>query len=248
MYLLALIGLLCLSSGPVLSDETGLRVYTWTAFRAEDGLGHNIVTSVVETPDNVLWFATRGGGIARYDGRDWRVFTVKDGLPGNAFGSLYVAVDGVLWATGAIGHSGGRQIAKFQDHKWEAVDLPEHLAKAGVGQVVGVGNGGLCFATSGDGILHYDGAEWKTITEREGLDSNHISCMLRSKDGTVWAAYGGRRRNNGGKRRQMPGRLAGSASGVSRFDPVDKKWVRFSEFDDQAGENIMSMAEVTCPH
>ena len=77
--------------------------YSWTAFRASDGLGHNIVTSVVETPDNAVWFATRGVGIARYDGREWRVFTENDGLPGNAVGSLFVVEDGVLWTTGAMG-------------------------------------------------------------------------------------------------------------------------------------------------
>ena len=97
------------------------------------------------------------------------------------------------------------------------------------------------------GILHYDGLDWKTITDREGLESNHFSCMLRSQDGTVWTAYGGSGsgRGRGGKPRERPGMRGNSVGGVSRFDPVDKNWVRFWEFDNQAGRNIMSMIETS---
>src|SRR5687767_10732287 len=43
---------------------------TWTT---RDGLPHNLVHKVVQTPDGYLWFAT-WEGLARYNGLEFRIF------------------------------------------------------------------------------------------------------------------------------------------------------------------------------
>ena len=52
-------------------------------FTIDDGLAYQVVRDFAQTPDGVMWLATWGGGISRYDGMQWKTFTVKDGLVDN---------------------------------------------------------------------------------------------------------------------------------------------------------------------
>lgn len=232
------IGLVLLLVVPL--RATARPMMDWTVFRHEDGLAHNVVTSVVGTRDGALWFATRGG-ISRYDGRAWRTYGESDGLPGSGFSGLFEAENGALWATG--GGVGFRRqaeyhVARLVGDRWEPVILPGNLAGVGVGSIVAVAGGGLCFATAGMGILHYDGDAWKTIEEDDGLASNHVQCLLRSKDGAVWAAYAGRRVASFSRRpRRGPG------GGVGRFDPAKNEWVPVAIPVEPPGGAVTSMAQ-----
>ena len=214
----------------------------WTVYRQEDGLAHNMVTAVVEARDGALWFATREG-ISRYDGRTWRTYGEEEGLPGSSFSELFEAENGTLWATGGLGFRGRAEnhIARLTGDRWEPVKPPGKLADVGVGPIVGVGEGGLCFATAGLGILHYAGDEWKTIDEEDGLASNHVQCLFRSNDGAVWAAYAGRRPGTpfSPPSRRGPGR------GVSRFDPETKEWKQVAAPGDLAIGAVTAMAQAT---
>ena len=213
----------------------------WTVFRHEDGLAHNVVTSVVQTRDGALWFATRGG-VSRYDGRTWRTYGESEGLPAGGFRRLYEAENGILWATG--GGAGFRRraehhVARLAGDRWASVRLPAVLADVGIGPAVGVAGGGLGFATAGMGILHYDGSAWKTIREEDGLASNHVQCLMRSRDGATWAAFAGRRPRARPARR--PGR--GPGGGVSRFDPAANEWAPVAMPVEPAGGAVTAMAQ-----
>ena len=109
MYLISLCWILqsCLPAG-VFAEEGIARA--WTSFRHEDGLAHNIVTSIAQTPDGALWFGTFDG-ISRYDGRNWQTFGRGEGLPGDLVWDLEAQPNGVVWAAiggGFVGGGGGR--------------------------------------------------------------------------------------------------------------------------------------------
>ncbi len=55
----------------------------WTTYTTEDGLAHNWVLTAFEDRDGVMWFGTKGRGVARFDGESWSSLDVTDGLPGN---------------------------------------------------------------------------------------------------------------------------------------------------------------------
>jgi hypothetical protein len=44
-----------------------------------------------------LWFATDGGGVTRFDGRNWTNFNTADGLADNHVLALAQSADGTLW-------------------------------------------------------------------------------------------------------------------------------------------------------
>lgn len=47
-------------------------------------------------------------------------------------------------------------------------------------------DGNLWFGTSNEGIYRYDGKSFINFTERNGLPSNYINCILEDKDGNLW--------------------------------------------------------------
>ncbi len=49
----------------------------WRNFTTRDGLAGDIVYSIAQEPNGVLWFGT-DGGVSRYDGKSWHNYNKKD--------------------------------------------------------------------------------------------------------------------------------------------------------------------------
>jgi signal transduction histidine kinase/ligand-binding sensor domain-containing protein len=121
-----LAGVFLLSLAAPASGQALLR--TWTT---ADGLPHNTVQSLVQTPDGYLWLATRDG-LARFDGVRFRVFNRGNtsALPVNRIASLFVDGDGRLWISPEgtrviVVHENGRFTALEQGVDFEADNLSE---------------------------------------------------------------------------------------------------------------------------
>ena len=167
--------------------------HVWTSFRQEDGLAHNVVTAVVQTPDGAMWFATLGG-VSRYDGRSWKKYGVEDGLPGNAVQDLVAAPDGALWA--AVGRGFGRQarqgLAYFFGEEWRGIDTPAELrGRGGLRQILGLDGGRACLVTDEGYLLRFDGAELYVVM-LDGQPLQGVQSLMSDANGKVWVAYGGR--------------------------------------------------------
>jgi len=70
---------------------------TWTNYTVKDGLAGNIVYTVAQGPDGIMWFGT-SGGLTRYDGKQWSKITRKDGLTDNHIYAIAPTEDGQVWA------------------------------------------------------------------------------------------------------------------------------------------------------
>ena len=46
--------------------------------------------------------------------------------------------------------------------------------------------GNLWFGTSNEGVYRYDGTSFVNFTEKEGLSSNYVNCILEDKAGNLW--------------------------------------------------------------
>ena len=224
------------------ADEQFLQ---WTAFRVEDGLYHNMITAVVQARDEAVWFATFGGGISRYDGRTWRTFTTVDGLPSNTIGSLVEAEDGTLWASAVGGYADEthKGIVRLAGNRWEVVDLPDSLASIGTLSGAAPGETGLFLATDDRGILQHKDGKWHAITSEDGLASNTIRCVFRSRDGALWAAYGFGKGPIYRLGRQWPGLRPTGMPALSRFDPKAGRWTSVTGVEGLADDGVLSMAQ-----
>ncbi len=95
---------LALAAAAAVADDVRLPelfVETWTT---RDGLPHNLVLDIDQTPDGYLWLAT-WEGLARFNGNEFEVFDRARiaGLSDNGIRSVEVAEDGSLWVATARG-------------------------------------------------------------------------------------------------------------------------------------------------
>jgi ligand-binding sensor domain-containing protein len=80
-------------------DPTGpVKLYT-----TADGLPDNGIRCIAECRDGTLWFGTRYGGLARYDGQAFQSVTLQDGLVSNAIWDLCEDQDRRLWIATSLG-------------------------------------------------------------------------------------------------------------------------------------------------
>jgi len=67
---------------------------TWTSYNMSDGLAGNIVYSIAQQADGILWFGTNRG-LTRYDGKNWRTF--RAGLPAPDIYAIAIEDSGIVW-------------------------------------------------------------------------------------------------------------------------------------------------------
>ena len=70
---------------------------TWTNYTVKQGLAGDIVYSIVQDAQGVMWFGTNAG-LTRYDGKTWRSIDKRTGLLDNNVYALAVAPGGDIWA------------------------------------------------------------------------------------------------------------------------------------------------------
>ena len=68
----------------------------WHNFTTHDGLAGNIVYSMTEQGNGIMWFGTNKG-LSQYDGKNWRTFTRDDGLLDNHVYAVTVSEDNKVW-------------------------------------------------------------------------------------------------------------------------------------------------------
>src|SRR3982751_5275569 len=103
-----------------LDGHRGMTQYAQTRYEAHDGIAHNLVNALAQTPDGYLWAGSEEG-LTRYDGTTFRIFDRRNtpGLPANTISALAVDRTGVLWV-GTRDHGIVRLVdGEFQRVIWE---------------------------------------------------------------------------------------------------------------------------------
>ncbi|NQX98561.1 MAG: hypothetical protein HRT73_11880, partial [Flavobacteriales bacterium] len=65
----------------------------------KDGLPQSDVFDAIQDNIGYIWFATQGGGITKYDGKDFTIFNQKNGLLSNFANTLYFENDSLFVGT-----------------------------------------------------------------------------------------------------------------------------------------------------
>ena len=154
---------------------------TWTT---RDGLPHNQVNAIAQTPDGYLWFGT-WEGLVRYNGLEFHVFDRSNtpALQDNGIRSIRVAPDGAL----VIGTSRGG-VSIRRGGVWQTLGKAQGLAQEEIMDAVEDSHGRIWVATESAGISRIDGQRRRQITTRNGLPSNVMFGLLLDRDDSVWAA------------------------------------------------------------
>lgn len=155
---------------------------TWTT---REGLPHNQVNAIAQTPDGYLWFGT-WEGLVRYNGLEFQVIDRRNtpALRDNGVRSIRVAPDGAL----VVGTSRGG-VSVLRKGTWSTYGKDEGLAQEEVMDAVLDARGRLWVATESAGLTRIDADRRHVHFEDDsGLPTNVTFGLLRDRDDTVWLA------------------------------------------------------------
>ncbi|MEG0185809.1 MAG: two-component regulator propeller domain-containing protein, partial [Stenotrophomonas sp.] len=113
------------------SGAPPLRDYAIDVWTSRNGLPHNSLRDIAQTPEGHLWFAT-WEGLVRYNGLDFTVFdrSTRPGLRDNGIGALLVDHQGGLWISdsrGNVSHRGSDGQWRVWEHQ---PDTPQVLIQS----------------------------------------------------------------------------------------------------------------------
>jgi ligand-binding sensor domain-containing protein/signal transduction histidine kinase len=166
-----------------LHADRGITQYAQTRFEARDGLAHNLVNSLAQTPDGYLW---AGGeeGLTRYDGATFTGFDRRRtaGIVSNSFTALAVSPAGVLWG-GTRDHG----VIRLVDGEFHAVIWEPGAHAAQVRSLAFDRGGDLWIGLRDRGVVRLRGTTLvMTLTSQGGLPSDDVRSIVAGRDGTTW--------------------------------------------------------------
>ena len=166
----------------------------WTT---RDGLPHNSVNAIAQTPEGYLWFAT-WEGLVRYNGQAFTVLDRRDipVLHDAALRALHVDTTGRLVVGGARG-----TLARLTlDGRWDALPRAPEM----VTQIGGDEAGRLWVGTETSGLLHVDRDGSTRLVDVPAHDAGSNFGVARDAYGRWWAAHAVGLRVVDGERLQPP--------------------------------------------
>jgi ligand-binding sensor domain-containing protein len=178
------------------SQEKGVTKFDgtkWTTYTTADGLASNNVSLIAIDAEGNKWFGTWGRGVTKFDGTIWTTYDTLDGLASNNVFTIAVDLEGIKW----FGTSEG--VSKFDGTTWTTYDTLDGLASNYVSEIAVDLEGNKWFGynpgygfeqhKSGGGVSKFDGINWTTYTEEDGLASNGVSDIAVDLDGNIWFGY-----------------------------------------------------------
>lgn len=126
------------------NQKLPLTDYFSESWSTHNGLPHNSINAITQTPDGYLWIAT-WEGLARFNGLEFTIFTRSEinNLPDSGLRTLAVQTDGSLYIAGSRGG-----ISQLKHHQWDtkksAKSMVNHLHnQEGVGLWLAIENEGV---------------------------------------------------------------------------------------------------------
>jgi ligand-binding sensor domain-containing protein/serine phosphatase RsbU (regulator of sigma subunit) len=187
---LPFISVFCDSEGFIWVGTYGFGVYrinpkdfTYKVFTTDNGLANNNVISISGSKDSIL-FSTLGGGVSICNIKDSKKFStlsIDNGLTSNYIYSTFVDSKNKIW----FGTDGGGIACMTNGVVKKCEDSRDSLFSHVFYSITEDQLGRIWFSSADKGIYIYDGLNFKTINEINGLRNNAIHSMARTIDGKI---------------------------------------------------------------
>ncbi|MEW5868279.1 MAG: two-component regulator propeller domain-containing protein [Chloroflexota bacterium] len=176
----------------------------WKTYTMDDGMGANAVASIAEDAEGNIWLGTwflycgcEGSpeyteGISRFNGQKWDVLGKEIGLddkdPSSSIRVNAIAFDnkGGVW----FGTSGFGAIY-YDGSKATTYTMSDGLSDNTI-MDIHVGEDGIIWFGTWNGVTMYNGEEWKSFSTFDGLTGNVIFSIAMAPDHSMWfgTSYG----------------------------------------------------------
>lgn len=169
------------------ADEKALATYSREVWTTRDGLPHNQVNGIAQTPEGYLWFAT-WEGLVRYNGQEFRTFGRREIPPiqDNGLRAVSASASGhLLIATSRGG------VSILRDDVWTTYDKKDGLAQDETMAAIEDRDGNIWVAHESEGITRIDpDGKTRVIDADKGLSSGIVYAIFADNSGAIWAGTG----------------------------------------------------------
>ncbi|MEO6228347.1 MAG: two-component regulator propeller domain-containing protein, partial [Thermomonas sp.] len=174
--------------GSAAAQDKPLSAYFRETWTTRQGLPHNQVNAIAQSPDGYLWLGT-WEGLVRYNGLEFHVFDRGNtpALKDNGVRSVRTTADGAV----VVGTSRGGVSILRGDH-WRTWLMKDGLSQEEVMDALVDKQQRLWVATESAGVtridIDHDKAKPTYFNSRNGLPSDVIYGLLLDREGSVWVA------------------------------------------------------------
>jgi diguanylate cyclase (GGDEF)-like protein len=169
-----------------LDPQRPLAEFSLSRMDSGNGLPHNMVMALAQTPDGYLWAGT-WEGLARWNGYEFRVFDRSNTpeLHGNGVRALAVGRDGSLWVGTARGG-----LLHFKEGRWDSFTRETGFPFDEIMTVHEDARGALWVSGEDAGIVRMDAAGVKQFGRAEGLGDTVVYRFAEDAAGGLYVAHG----------------------------------------------------------
>jgi len=161
--------------------ENGLVKYNngiFKTFTTSNGLPSNNIRVLHIDKSNILWIGTFGGGLSKYENSTFTNYSFGNDEAQNYVHSLYKDSKDNLWIGTGLG------IKKMS--KGIITAYPNsNICNPYIGSITEDKNGNIWFGTD-QCVIKYNGIDFKSITQEDGLSSNIIYLLHINRNNKLW--------------------------------------------------------------
>ena len=153
----------------------------WTTYLVamDSGLVDNTITALAVDDYAGVWVGTDFGA-SYYDGNSWTPYTEADGLGDNRVKDIFIHPDGSVW----FGTNDGVSILILG--VWASYGTSDGLPFGGVNSIALAGNGDVWLGTGLGGVSIFDGTNFTSITEDDGLLNDKVRAVAIDAEQRKW--------------------------------------------------------------
>ena len=174
------------SGGLSIFDSEGTLKYTWTT---RNGLNGDRVLALTEGPAGDFFAGTDPGGLTRFtkQGEIKETYSTNSGLTLERVNAAKFDRQNRLWVIGTGGCFRSRQPDGSASLNFEHMDIPGVPPRTLFRDLL-VDAEGFVWITTSNGLLRYDGSNWKTFTKGKGIRSADLGAITQGQ-GSLWVTY-----------------------------------------------------------
>ncbi|MBX7094104.1 MAG: hypothetical protein K1X56_05240 [Flavobacteriales bacterium] len=163
------------------SSVSGLQQYNFLQYSVDQGLPQSQVNAILEDSRGFLWFATQGGGVARFDGKTFLQYEEKDGLAGQIANCIAEDKNGNLW----IGSSWGG-LSCFNGSKFKIYDKTKGLPVNEITCLLYDKFSDQLFIGTVEGLTIYDQHDFTNLYDLDGTNDFETKVIYQDADGKIY--------------------------------------------------------------
>jgi ligand-binding sensor domain-containing protein len=169
------------------SSEQGFYVNKGSGFIKVLSAAYAKVNSIEEGNAGNIFIGT-DNGIIKWDGSTYTYIKAVDGLPSDRILALSFATSGRMW----IGTGGKKDAAWIDSEGVHKLDLMAGSDSIRINAIHEDRLGNIWFATSGNGLIKYDGLVPVSYKRYNGFPSDTVNCIGEDKYGNLWFGIPGK--------------------------------------------------------